>query len=75
MCIRDRETGIKQKAEHIKKLTAEIEKDQKTLEKIKSEISGAVVKVENTKNNFVASFNSLVAQIQKDIDNMQKYLK
>ena len=73
--IQQLETGIRQKAEHIKKLTAEIEKDQKTLAQIKSEISGAVVKVETTKNNFVASFNSLVAQIQKDIDNMQKYLK
>jgi len=42
---------------------------------IKSEISGAVVKVETTQNNFIASFNSLVAQIQKDIDSMKQYLK
>lgn len=73
--IKQMEASIKQKAEHIKKLTAEIERDQKTLEKVKGEISGAVVKVENTKNNFIASFNSLVAQIQKDIDNMKTYLK
>ncbi len=69
------EKGIKAKAEHIKRLTQEIEADQKSLATIKNEISGAVVKVESTKNNFIASFNSLVAHIQKDIDNMAKYLK
>ncbi len=71
----DLEKGIKAKAEQIQRLTKEIEADQKTLATIKEEISGAVVKVETTKNNFVASFNSLVAHIQKDIDNMKKYLK
>jgi len=73
--ITDLETGIQQKAEHIKRLTQEIEADQKKLETIKGEISGAVLKVETTKNNFIASYNSLVAHIQKDIDNMQQYLK
>ena len=71
----DLEKGIKAKAEQIKRLTEEIEADQKTLATMKEEISGAVVKVETTKNNFIASFNSLVAHIQKDIDNMTKYLK
>jgi len=73
--IKQMEAGIQQKAEHIKKLTQEIEADQKKLATIKSEISGAVVKVESTKNNFIASFDSLVAHIQKDIDNMKQYLK
>jgi len=73
--IKQMEAGIQQKAEHIKKLTQEIEADQKKLATVKSEISGAVVKVETTKNNFIASFDSLVAHIQKDIDNMKQYLK
>lgn len=73
--IKDLEVGIQQKAKHIKKLTQEIEQSQKQLEAIKGEISGAVSKVETTKNNFIASYNLVVAQIQKDIDNMQKYLK
>lgn len=72
--IKNIEAGIQKKAEHIKKLTAEIEQDQKKLTTMKNEISGAVLKVETTKNNFVASFNSLVAIIQKDIDNMKQYL-
>ena len=72
--IKNLETGIQKKAEMIKKLTEEIEQDQKSLAAMKSEISGAVLKVETTKNNFIASFNALVATIQKDIDNMKQYL-
>lgn len=73
--IKDLEVGIQQKAQHIKKLTQEIEQSQKQLAGIKSEISGAVSKVETTKNNFIASYNVVVSQIQNDIDNMKKYLK
>ena len=73
--IKKMEEGIQQKAAQIKRLTEEIEADQKKLKVVKEEISGAVIKVETTKNNFVASFNSLVRQIQNDIDNIQKYLK
>ncbi len=73
--IKNMEAGIRQKAEQIKKLTGEIEQHQKQLEAVKKEISGAVVKVETTKNNFIASYNVLVAQIQSDIENMKKFLK
>jgi hypothetical protein len=73
--IKDLENGIKQKTAHIKKLTQDIENSQKQLNAIKSEISGAVVKVENTKNDFIASYNAIVSQIQKDVANMKKFLK
>ena len=73
--IKDLEVGIQQKAQHIKKLTQEIEQSQKQLAGIKSEISGAVSKVETTKNNFIASYNVVVSQIQSDVENMKKYLK
>lgn len=73
--IKDLEVGIQQKAQHIKKLTQEIEHSQKQLAGIKGEISGAVSKVETTKNNFIASYNIVVAQIQEDVAAMKKYLK
>lgn len=73
--IKDLEVGIQQRAQQIKKLTQEIEQSQKQLGAIKKEISGAVSKVETTKNNFIASYNIVVAQIQQDIENMKKYLK
>ena len=66
---------IQDKAKKIELLGKEIEASQKKMKDMKQEISSALVKVESTKNNFVASYNSLVAQIRKDIENMQKYLK
>lgn len=73
--IKDMEVGIQQKAQHIKKLTKEIEDAQQQLGAIKKEISGAVSKVETTKNNFIASYNVVVAQIRADVEKMKKYLK
>ena len=73
--IKDLEVGIQQRAKQIKKLTQEIEQSQKQLEAIKGEISGAVSKVETTKNNFIASYNIVIAQIQDDVEKMKKYLK
>lgn len=66
---------IKSKAAQIKKLTQEIEQHQKKVEKLKGEMNQAALKVETTKNNFIASFNSLVGQIKLDVENMKKYLK
>ena len=73
--IKSLEDTIKSKAQQIKQLTMEIEAHQKKSEALKKEISGASVKVEKTKNDFIASFENLVAQISKDVDNMKKYLK
>ncbi len=69
------EQNIQSKAEQIKRLTAEIEMHQKQLEQLRNEISEAAVKVETTKNDFIASYNSLVEQIQGDVENMKKFLK
>jgi hypothetical protein len=66
---------IQQKAERIKKLTQEIEAHQKQKAQLDQEISKATVKVESTKNDFVATMNSLVSKIQSDVENMKKFLK
>jgi len=73
--IKQSELLIKEKTEQIKKLTHDIEQHKKLREKLSKEISGATVKVEQTKNNFIASYKLLVAQIQQDVDNIKKYLK
>ncbi|MFK7934222.1 MAG: hypothetical protein AB8G22_11985 [Saprospiraceae bacterium] len=65
----------KQKAEQIKKLTEEITQHQKQSEQLKKEIQDRTVKIETTKNDFIASFNALVAQIHGDVENMKQYLK
>lgn len=66
---------VKQKAEQIKKLTTEIEQHQAQSEKLKREIQERTVKIETTKNDFIASYNTLVAQIHGDVENMKQYLK
>ena len=65
---------ISVKAAEIKKLTVQIEEHQRKQKKLDAEIGEATAKVETTKNDFIASFNSLVGQIQEDINNIQQYL-
>ena len=73
--INQLETTIKAKAEQIKQLTREIEQHQQQAESLKKEIAEASVKVETTRNNFVASYNALAGQIAADIENIKKFLK
>jgi len=73
--IADMEATIKAKGEQIAKLTEEIQTHQNDMEKMKAEISDAVVKIETTLSDFHATFDELTAQIGKDVENMNKYLK
>ena len=66
---------IQQKAEKIKQLTQEIEKHRSEMDTLSQEMSQATTKMETTKNNFIASYNALVSQILRDVENMKKYLK
>jgi len=66
---------VEQKQKQIEQLQKEIEADKKQMEKMKSQIAGASSKVEKTKNDFIASYNSLVAQIATDMEKMKQYLK
>jgi hypothetical protein len=66
---------VKNKEAQIKKMTQEIEKHQKAMDRIKQEVAKASIKVESTKNDFVASYNLVVSQITKDIENMKRFFK
>ena len=66
---------IKQKSEQIKKMVEEIEQHKKEMELLKQDIAQASSKVAQTKADFDITYQSLVGQIQKDIDNMKNYLK
>ena len=66
---------IKQKSEQIQKMAQEIEQHKKEMDLLKQDISQASSKVAQTKADFDATYQSLVGQIQKDIDNMKNYLK
>ncbi len=66
---------IKDKEAEIKKLQAEIQEHQQNLGKLDGEIKQADLSIANTKNDFFASYQNLVKQIQEDINKMQEYLK
>jgi hypothetical protein len=66
---------IQSKAEQIKKLTDEIQKHQAELASSKNEISEHAMKMEMTKRDFLASYQSLVGQIQSDVEKMKTHLK
>lgn len=73
--IADVDATIKAKTEQIARLTEEIKTHQTDMEKMKAEISEAVVKIETTQSDFQATYQDLVSQISTDVENMKKYLK
>ena len=66
---------IQQKENQIKQLQADIAKHRQQRTKLEQEVSSAAAKVETTKNNFIATYNQVVSQIQNDIEKMKQYLK
>ena len=67
--------AIQQKAEQVKKLTEEMQQHRHQMEQLQKDIQEAVSNMATTKNDFLASYNALVAQILKDVENMKSYLK
>jgi hypothetical protein len=67
--------AVEHKRKQIEQLTKEIETHEQESTQIKEQITDASVKVENTKNNFVVTYQLLTGQIQEDIRKMQSYLK
>ena len=65
---------IKQKEEQIRRLQAEIDQHRVELHSLETEISQASTKMEATRNDFIASYNHLVSQIEQDIENLRRYL-
>ena len=73
--IKNLDLAIRRKQEEIKQMTKEIEQHNKKMAKLKDEISSTAGKVEATKQNFTASYQLLVGQIQSDHEKMRQYLK
>ncbi len=66
---------IEQKTKQIAQLSQEIEAHRAQMEQMKQDISGAVVKIETTQQSFAITYQSLLGQIQQDIDKIKMYLK
>lgn len=72
--VENLEGVIQQKAEQIKRLTDEIAQHQKDVTQLKDDIAQSTVKVAQTQNDFEATYQSLVSQIEQDVTNMKNYL-
>ncbi|MBK7936731.1 MAG: hypothetical protein IPJ82_06405 [Lewinellaceae bacterium] len=73
--VKNLEAMIQQKAEQIKQLTQQIEEHRKQSEQIRREVADSTVKIENTKADFEATFQSISGQIREDIGKIQQHLK
>lgn len=73
--VKNLEAMIQQKAEQIKQLTQQIEEHRRQSEQIRKEVSDSTVKIENTKADFEATFESISGQIREDIGKIQQHLK
>lgn len=65
---------INEKEQMIKKMTAEIEASKETYKKAMTDVKKASSKIENTKSDFIASYEAIRAQIVRDIERIKQYL-
>lgn len=72
--INDLAQMIQQKAEQIKKLTEQISQHQTELDKTKKQIDGLKQKVQEERDNFINTYDHLLMQMDKDVQNINKYL-
>lgn len=68
------EKAIVDKQKMIESLTKEIEGAKSQLEAVRNEINDAVVKIDTTNQQFVASYNLVYGQIAEDIQKINKNL-
>lgn len=66
---------IEKKMAQIEKLKAEVAQHKEQINTLQNEINGAATNIVSTKNDFIASYNSLVNQIKQDMKQINDYLK
>lgn len=73
--LKQLEMQIAEKDKQIAQMQADIEKHKKQHAQMKDNLSNAAGKLERTKKSFLLSYETLVSQINGDIEKMTKYLK
>lgn len=66
--------NIAKKEAQLKKLEAEVAQHKQQIDTLQLEIKQAASKIADTKNDFIASYNSLVNQIKQDMKHINDYL-
>lgn len=67
-------SNIAKKEAQLKKLEAEVAQHKQQIDTLHQEIEQAATKIADTKNDFIASYNSLVDQIKQDMKHINDYL-
>ena len=73
--IKQLDGAIAEKTKHIQQLQKEINEHQKQRETLQKLIGEASIKIQATHANFEASFQLLVQQIMKDLENIKVHLE
>lgn len=68
------QNAINQKTELLKQIQQEIEQHQAQIENIKQQIGESSSKIAQAQGDFNITYDTLINQIQQDIQNIQKYL-
>jgi predicted RNase H-like nuclease (RuvC/YqgF family) len=68
------EKGISEKHKMIETLKKEIEAGTTQFDQLRNEVNDAVVKIETTNQQFVASFNLVSNQIHEDIEKIKTHV-
>ncbi|MEO1516594.1 MAG: hypothetical protein AAFV95_16325 [Bacteroidota bacterium] len=66
--------SIKDKRTRILQLQKEIEQHETQMATVKDAVQKATIKVSNTQNDFVTTYNSIVDKIKEDVQKMKQYL-
>ena len=66
---------VEDKEKQIVLLQKQVKEHKGQVDTLNVHIEKAAIQIETTKNNFIASYNSLVGQIYEDVENMKKFLK
>jgi archaellum component FlaC len=69
------QNAVNQKSELLKQITQEIQQHQAKMEEIKQQINEAGAKMNQAQSDFAVTYNTLVNQIQQDIQNIKTYIK
>ena len=72
--IAQTKSSIAKKEAQLKKLEAEVAQHKQQIDNLQQEMKEAATKIADTKNDFIASYNSLVNQIKQDMKHINDYI-
>lgn len=73
--IKQLEEGIAARKKQLEDIQKQIAVDEQLLEKTKAGLKGAETRINETKANFIASFELIVGQLDQDVEKIKTYLK